>query len=563
MTENDHSLDQMVPARQRAARVRRRVQSIPPPSRSNAAAPNRCTMNHDIAQTLADAQQKFTAGQFDGAAALLHEILSIEPEHNEALEALGYVAAKQGDYARAADYAMRAAQPASTNPQQLHFAAHICQMAGRHADAVALFERVLAAHPDHAESLHGAAMSLVQTGDHERALQHLARLTQRYPRSAEAHYNRGTLLGQMERYDEELAAYRQAIAVQPKFVRAHVNLGVALRDLHRFDEALQQFKKAISIDTNDAGARTNRAQTNLLLGEFEHGWREYEWRWLDGTMSHGLPDATLWTGEQPLEYATVLVHGEQGFGDTLQFIRFVDRLSAEGAHVIVRVQDALLPLLHDYPGTAEVIGETAPLPAFDYHVPMLSLAYALNLHEANFVGESPYIHVDQPWIEQWDDLFQPGDTTLRVGLVWSGSRTHLNDRNRSIPLAQLRPLFDANARFVSLVKDVRDTDRACVDELVQRGLLHDVSGRLTTFADTAALVTQLDVVITVDTAVAHLAGALGKPVWLALPFTPDWRWQLGRDDSPWYPHMRLFRQSTRNDWSDVVRDLQAALEARA
>jgi tetratricopeptide (TPR) repeat protein len=520
-------------------------------------------MNHDIAQSLADAQQKFTAGQYDEAAALLHGILSIDPDHSETLEALGYVAAKQGDFARAADYAMRAAQPASTNPQQLHFAAHICQLAGRHADAIALFERVLAAYPDHAESLHGAAMSLVATGEHERALQRLARLTQRYPQSAEVHYNRGTLLGQMERYDEELAAYRQAIALKPNFVRAYVNLGVALRDLHRFDEALQQFKKAVSIDANDAGARTNRAQTNLLLGEFEHGWREYEWRWLDGTMSHGLPDATLWTGKQPLNGKTVLVHGEQGFGDTVQFIRFIGRLSAMGARVVVRVQDALLPLLRGYPGAADVIGETAPLPAFDYHIPMLSLAFALKLRETDLSAASPYIHADSQLAAQWADVFSRDDATPRVGIVWSGSRTHLNDRNRSIPLAQSLPLFDANAQFVSLVKDVRESDRACLDECVARGALRDVSDRLTTFAETAALVAQLDLVITVDTAVAHVAGALGKPVWIALPFTPDWRWQLKRDDSPWYPQMRLFRQAKRNDWSDVIENLRAALDRLA
>jgi len=520
-------------------------------------------MNHDIAQSLADAQQKFTAGQYDEAAALLHGILSIDPTHNEALEALGYVAAKQGDYARAADYVTRAAQPASTTPQQLHFAAHICQLAVRHADAIALYERVLAAYPDHAESLHGAAMSLVATGEHERALQRLARLTQRYPQSAEVHYNRGTLLGQMERYDEELAAYRQAIALKPNFVRAYVNLGVALRDLHRFDEALQQFKKAVSIDANDAGARTNRAQTNLLLGEFEHGWREYEWRWLDGTMNHGFPDATLWAGKQPLDGKTVLAHGEQGFGDTVQFIRFVGRLSAMGARVVVRVQDALLPLLLGYPGAAEVIGETAPMPAFDYHIPMLSLAFALKIREADLSTESPYVHADSQLAAQWADLFAQDDARPRVGIVWSGSRTHLNDRNRSIPLAQCIPLFDANARFVSLVKDVRESDRACLDDCVARGVLRDVSDRLTSFAETAALIAQLDLVITVDTAVAHVAGALGKPVWIALPFTPDWRWQLKRDDSPWYPQMRLFRQSKRNDWSDVIERLRSALDLQA
>nr|WP_109484012.1 tetratricopeptide repeat-containing glycosyltransferase family protein [Paraburkholderia sp. C35] len=520
-------------------------------------------MNHDIAQRLADAQQQFTAGHYDEAAALLHGILSLDPNHNEALEALGYVAAKQGDYSRAADYVTRAAQPASTNPQQLHFAAHICQLAARHADAVALYERVLAAYPDHAESLHGAAMSLVAIGEHQRALQCLARLTQRYPQAPEVHYNRGNLLGEMERYDEELAAYRQAIALKPDFVRAYVNLGVGLRDLHRFDEALQQFKKAVSIDTNDAGARTNRAQTNLLLGEFEHGWREYEWRWLDGKMSHGLPDATLWTGKQPLNGKTVLVHAEQGFGDTLQFIRFAGRLKAMGAHVIVRVQDALLPLLRSYPDVSEVIADSAPLPAFDYHIPMLSLAFALKVREADIPVGAPYVYADPQLAPQWSDVFAPGDSRPRVGIAWSGSRTHLNDRNRSIPLEQCLPLFDANVQFVSLVKDVREGDRSCVDELVARGALHDVSSRLTTFAETAALIAQLDRVITVDTAVAHLAGALGKSVWIALPFTPDWRWQLKRADSPWYSNMRLVRQSKRNDWRDVILDLRAALESKA
>ncbi len=518
-------------------------------------------MSHDPAHSLAQAQQKFAAGQYDEAAALLHRILSVDPAHNEALEALGYVAAKQGDYARAADYAIRAAQHASTNPQQLHFAAHICQLAARHADAVALYERVLAAVPDHAESLHGAAMSLVQTGEHARALQYLARLAQRYPQSAEVHYNRGTLLGTMERYDEELAAYRQAIALQPNFVRAYVNLGVALRDLHRFDEALQQFRKAVSIDANDAGARTNRAQTNLLLGEFEHGWREYEWRWRDGTMQHGLPDAMLWTGKQNLRDKTVLVHAEQGFGDTLQFIRFIGRLSAMGARVVLRVQDALWPLLRDFSGTTDVIGESAPLPAFDYHIPMLSLAFALKVRGGDLRVETPYVHADPQRFAQWTDVLAKGDARPRVGIAWSGSRTHLNDHNRSIPLAQCAPLFDADVQFVSLVKDVRERDRACVDELAARGVLRDVADRLTSFADTAALIAQLDLVITVDTAVAHLAGALGKPVWIALPFTPDWRWQLKRDDSPWYAQMRLFRQTKRNDWSDALRDLRTALDA--
>lgn len=516
---------------------------------------------------IAQAQQHFTAGQIDAAEQVLQTILQTNPDHAGALEAMSFIWSARSDYARAAEFAWRAALPAATPADQLQHAARICQLAQRHADAVALYERLLALVPDHAASLHGAAMSLVQMEQGDAALAYLARLTRRNPNAPEVHYNRGTLLGQLGRYDEELDAYRRAIEIKPDFVAAYTNLGVALRDLHRFDDALRQFKKAVSIDTNDAGARTNRAQTNLLLGEFEHGWREYEWRWRDGTMSHGLPDATQWKG-QPLAGKTVFVHAEQGFGDTLQFMRFTERLRAQGANVILQVQDELVDLLQGVTGATSVIGKSSPTPAFDYHLPMLSLPHALTLREADFATSGAYLRTDDAARAAWSDVIgaEQGDPTsekrrLRVGLVWSGNSTHLNDRNRSIPLTELLPLFDADARFVSLQKDLRERDRVCVDELVQRGRLIDAGPRLTTFSATAALVAQLDLVIAVDTAVAHLAGALGKPVWIALPFTPDWRWQMHRDDSPWYVNARLFRQTRRNEWSEAVKALCKALDA--
>ncbi|MEW6339891.1 MAG: tetratricopeptide repeat-containing glycosyltransferase family protein [Pseudomonadota bacterium] len=524
-------------------------------------------LNQDITTTLATAQQKFSTGQLTEAADLLHGILALQPDHGEALEGLGYIAAKQGDHQRAADYVTRALQNMTASPEQIYFAAHVCQLAGRHADAVALFERCLERAPDHVQSLHGAALSLTKLGENDRALRYFERLTARHPQLAEVHYNKGSLLGAMGRYDEELAAYRKAIALKPNFGQAYVNVGVALRDLHRFDDALLQFKKALSIDPNDAGARTNRAQTNLLLGEFEHGWREYEWRWRDGTASHGFDPATLWTGAQPLAGKTVFVHHEQGFGDTLQFVRFTDRLSAAGARVVLRVQDALLPLLRRYPGVAEVIGESAPVPPFDYHCPTMSLAFALKVRAADLAAAVPYLGADAARIAQWNTLFDTAHDTdsdstrrSRVGIVWSGNPGHVNDRNRSIALAQLAPLFEAKASFVSLQKVVRDGDRASFTSLAQRGALLDVAGRLESFADTAGLIAHLDLVISVDSAVAHLAGALGKPVWIALPFTPDWRWQLKRNDSPWYPGVRLFRQNVRGDWTHVVAEIRAALD---
>jgi tetratricopeptide (TPR) repeat protein len=518
-------------------------------------------MNHDIELTLAAAQKDFNASRFDEAASLLHSILASIPDHGEALAGLGYIAARQGDHARAAEYLAQPSASASMSVEQLNFAAQVCQSAQRHADAITLFQRCLAQFPSHAASLYGTAMSLIQLGELQRALAMLEQLCKVQPLSAEAHYNRGALLGTMERYDDELDAYRQAIVLKPRFVRAYVNLGVALRDLSRFDEAMLQFKKALSLDPNDAGARTNRAQTNLLLGEFEHGWREYEWRWRDGTGTHGFPQNTLWTGAQPIAGKTVFVHHEQGFGDTLQFVRFVDRLSAAGARVVLRVQDALLPLLRNYRGAAEVIGETAPVPNFDYHIPIMSLPFALKLRAADLSAPAPYVHADDSLVREWDDLFADSDQRPKVGIVWSGSTTHLNDRNRSIPLEQLKPLLDADADFFALQQEVRESDRACFAQLEQRALLRDVSARLTTFAETAALIARLDVVISVDTAVAHLAGALGKPVWIALPFMPDWRWQLERDDSPWYAQARLFRQTTRGDWSSVVAALRTEIDA--
>ena len=518
-------------------------------------------MNHDIEHALAAAQQNFTAGQFDDASRLLCSILASAPDHGEALEGLGYIAARQGDHARAAEYLIQASAHMSMSVEQLNFAAKVCQLAQRHDDAIVLFERCIVRFPNHIASLHGVAMSLIQLGELERALEMLVHLCKMQPQSAEAHYNRGTLLGTMGRHEDEMDAYRRAIAINPRFVRAYVNLGVALRDLRCFDKALFQFRKALSLDPNDAGARTNRAQTNLLLGEFEHGWRECEWRWRDGTQSHGFPPSTQWTGIQPIGGKTIFAHHEQGFGDTLQFLRFVDRLSTAGARVVLRVQDRLLALLQDYPGAAEVIGETGEVPPFDFHIPILSLPFALKVRAADLAMPGPYVHADPALISQWDDLFAGTPRQPSIGIVWSGSRTHLNDRERSISLEQLKPLLDADADFFALQPDVRDSDRAALAQLDQRGVLRDVSARLTTFAETAALIARLDLVISVDTAVAHLAGALGKPVWIALPFMPDWRWQLDRSDSPWYAEARLFRQPTRGDWTSVVAALRAEIDA--
>jgi len=521
-------------------------------------------MTQDTDSTLSAAQRHFDAGRLDEAARLLQDILAIAPGHGEALEGLGYIAARRGDHAAAAAHLAHAARQGNMSAGQLLSAAQVCQAAGRHDEAAGLFRQCLALAPHQAAALYGAAMSLASLGDRDAALELLDRLCRQNPQSPEAHYNRGALLGAMARHDEEIAAYQRAIALKPDFTAAYTNLGVALRDLHRFDEALRQFKKALSLDPDDAGARTNRAQTNLLLGQFEHGWRDYEWRWRDGHQRHGFAEAARWTGTQPLQGKTLFVHHEQGYGDTLQFLRFASRAAERGARVVVRVQDALLPLLRGWPGADEIIGEDAPVPAFDYHIPLLSLPYALGAREADLALPVPHLAADPALAAQWRARL-PDTRRPRIGIAWSGSRTHLNDAHRSIPLPALQALFDLPADFVSLQHDVRERDAACRAALTERGVLHDAPGRFASFADTAALVDALDLVVSVDTAVAHLAATLGRPTWILLPHTPDWRWQLGRDDSPWYPNVRLFRQAARGDWRaalDALRDALAGWLAR-
>ena len=430
-------------------------------------------------------------------------------------------------------------------------------VAGRLEKADSLLRGVLAESPDCSEALEGMALLAIKKGAYPRALQALERMTTVHPNLAEAHYGKGCVLGMMERYEDEVAAYRSAIALKPNFAQAHVNLGVALRDLHRFDEALQQFALAIDIDPNYAAARTNRAQTNLLLGDFEPGWREYEWRWLDGDSAHGFDPQKLWTGEQPIVGKTVLAHAEQGLGDTLQFVRYVDLMVRAGARVVLRVQKPLLPLLHAYPGTAQVIGENDPVPDFDLHCPLLSLPAAFKTNATDIPAAVPYLHADPQKSSHWREIIGGATHRPRVGIAWAGLRTPSEHGNRSIRLAELAALFGANAQLVSLQKDVPPTDR---QSLRKFDSVLDVSGRLRTFADTAALVSQLDLVISVDTSVAHLAGALGTPVWIALLFTPDWRWQMHRTDSPWYPQARLFRQAVRGEWTEVVERLKTALD---
>jgi tetratricopeptide (TPR) repeat protein len=520
-------------------------------------------MPQPIATQLDSAQRHFDAGRLDAAAQILLEVIAADPAHGDALEGLACIAARQQNAALAAEYFDRALAVLPATAERCHTVGLVNQAAGNHRRAVELLEQGIALAPRQLALLHAAAISLSALGEHERALDRLRQAAALNPGAWEIRYNIGRALGLLGRYEAEIAEYRRVIEMKPDCVDAYVNLGVALRDLHCFDEAMRMYKKAVQLDPSNVGARTNRAQTNLLLGQFEHGWREYEWRWRDGVQRHAFGER-IWLGETPLAGKSLLIHNEQGFGDTLQFVRYVRLLEGTGATIILRVQDALRALLADTPGASQVIGESDAVPAFDYHCPLLSLPHALRAMTASIPAETPYLAADPALRAQWRSwLAKPAESggparRPRIGVAWSGSTWHLNDRNRSTRLQDWAAVLDSDVSFISLQKDIRDSD---LDAMTHFGALRNPAAQLRSFSDTAALIAELDLVISVDTAVAHLAGALGKPVWILLPFTPDWRWQLQREDSPWYSNARLFRQTTRGQWQPVMMAVGAAVQA--
>jgi hypothetical protein len=331
-----------------------------------------------------------------------------------------------------------------------------------------------------------------------------------------------------------------------------------LRELGRPAEAIAAYDLALAADTSNAEAHFNQSICRLLTGDFTRGWRQYEWRakakGTDGPRSYPQP---LWLGESPLAGRRILLHSEQGLGDALQFCRYAPLAAARGADVYLQVRDPLFPLLQRLRGVRKLIREGDPLPEFDVHCPLLSLPLAFGTTVDTVPANVPYIEADPSRVEQWRERLGTSRGP-RVGLVWSGNPGHRNDRNRSIPLGEWRELLAVPVEFVSLQKDLLPAD---LNVLAEVPALRHFGDNLADFADTAALISLLDLVVSVDTSVAHLAGAMGKATWVLLPFAPDFRWMVGRDDSPWYPTVRLFRQPTIGDWQSVTERVAASLAA--
>lgn len=410
--------------------------------------------------------------------------------------------------------------------------------------------------PHLAEAHSMRAVALMNLNQTDAVLESFSKAIECNPSLADIFINRALFFKRMGQFDKALEDARHSIELKPTKPDAYNNLALIYEDVLEFDKALSTFDEAIQLDATFADAHFNRALLQLLRGNFLEGWRGYEWRWKSGLQKYARDfERPLWLGEESLEGKTILIPSEQGLGDFIQFARYLPALAAKAREVIVEVPEALLSVLKTLDGNYRWIARNKPLPATDFYCPLMTLPLAFKTEVNSIPSEVPYLQVPPDQAEDWRSQLPP-KTRPRIGLVWSGSTAHENDAMRSISFTTLKPLLEADYEFHVLQKEFRESD---LSELMDLESVHVHSDALKDFGDTAALISEMDLVISVDTSVAHLAGALGRPTWILVSQVPDFRWMLERADSPWYPTARLFRQEARGDWAKLIDRVKLAL----
>ena len=453
---------------------------------------------------------------------------------------------------------------------------------GRFTEAETIYREILAIEPDHPGALHFLGVIAHQTGRHDQAIQWIGRAVVLDPNNPAAHSNLGEAYRAKGQLDEASAAYRRALELKPGFTHALNNLGAvfteqgrpedaveilrgalaadprcaeacnnlgnAFAELGRLDEAIAAFERALELQPDYDNARFGQSLVRLLKGDFERGWPLYEARRVVHHAERHFPKP-MWNGS-PLPGQRVLVHAEQGFGDAIQFVRYASQIARCGGEVIVECPPGLVELFRSAKDVRGVVPVGEPLPAFDFHLPILSQPLVFHTTRETIPREVPYLFAEPARREAWRQRLAARGTRPKVGLAWAGNPAKVQLRKRHISLDQLGPLFrDSPVDFFSLQVGGGTNQ---IQPRTAIASMNDFTEHLHDFADTAALMAELDLIISVDTAAAHLAGALGRPVWTLLPFIPDWRWGMEGERTPWYPTMRLFRQPARGDWESVI-----------
>jgi len=547
----------------------------------------------NLGQVFGEAVALHRQGQLREAERIYARVLKVAPGHFDALNLLGAVKIQQGQFGQAqrlfsaaikvnpriaaawcnlgqAQYALkrpadalqsfdkaRALAPEDVDILYQH--ANALLALDRPREALAELEIVLARKPQHFEARLNSGLAQAKLENLERALADFESALALVPQHPVAHFNRGVVLIKLGRYDEAAAANERAVAAAPDYVAAWLNRGMALAQLRRFEEAIASYGEVLARRKDNADAHFNRALALLTIGDYRHGFEDYEWRWRrTGVPTPKNRGRRLWLGEFPLAGKTILLHAEQGLGDTIQFARYAPLIAAQGAKVVLEVQPELKSLLSRLDGVRAVVARGEAPPPFDVHCPLGSLPLARKTELPVVPAQIPYLSAERTHLQKWSARIEKLPRP-RIALAWAGNPAHDNDRNRSIALSTLAPLLAKPASFISIQRDVRNADAA---QLAATTQLTHLGGALADFNDTAAVLALCDLLITVDTAPAHLAGAMGRPVWVLVPFAPDWRWMLDGKITPWYPSARVFRQSDLADWNAVIARVAAALQAR-
>ncbi|MBM4146647.1 MAG: tetratricopeptide repeat protein [Nitrospira sp.] len=415
--------------------------------------------------------------------------------------------------------------------------------------AIANYQMTIEINPDLADAYYNLGNIYQEKGEYDKAAMHYQKTLKVIPSHFDSCMNLGTVFNKQGKLDEAIKFYQKAIELNANFAGSYYNLGVALQDQGDIDNALQAYKKTIELDPDFAEAHFSISLINLLLGNFKEGWKGYEWRWKLKEAYQRNFYQPMWDGSD-IKGKTILLHAEQGFGDTIQFIRYAPLVAQRGVKVIVECQKELTSLFKNVEGIHQVISHGESLPYFDVRCPLLSLPAVFDTTTENIPAKIPYIAVEMNFIDKWRKKVEIRDSQMKIGLAWAGRATARKESYRACSLEMFAPFARlSNVIFYSLQKG--KASEQTVNSPFGMKLI-DYTKEIEDFSDTAGLMYHLDIVISVDTAVAHLAGALGKPVWTLIPFAPDWRWSLNRDDCPWYPTMRLFRQTAPGDWSSVI-----------
>lgn len=502
----------------------------------------------DIRKSQQAAHDAYLTGNLQQAAALYAEILNVQPDDLNALFMLGLISAQTGNFRSATGYfqAVIMKNPAHTGAH--YNLGNVYRDSGQVREAFQCYQKVLQCDPKHVEAFVNLGFIFRLMGRPNEELASYRKAIQINPKSAEAFFNLGHYFFEREEFDRALSCYERVVNIKPEFTPAYIHSGLVLIIQGRYGEAATWYQKALTRNPDDATAHWHLSNVLLLTGRYEEGWREFEWFRKTGdhlNRQRTFPQP-LWDGSD-IEGLTILLHAEAGFGDTIQFIRYAPLVAQRGAKVIVESQKELTSLLQNIDGIHRVLSHGDQLPDFDIHCPLMSLPGIFGTTLENIPAEIPYLAAENSLVTEWRKRLQNDTSRLKIGLAWSGGGLPLK---KSSSLDMFSPLQHLeNVTFYSIQKGPPSAQA----KNPPRGMkLIDHTDLLSDFSATAALIENLDLVISVDTAVAHLAGALGKSVWTLVPFVPDWRWLLHRQDSPWYPGMKLFRQPALGDWEPVI-----------